>query len=171
MKKLIFLNVLLLLYAVPGFAQTAVDKGLDAITESAIKGQLRFLASDWTEGRAVGTKGAYMAADYIASVFEIYGIQPFGDMENTRPSRSEWMKGVRQEAFRTYYQNFSMLQYTPGKKQSFSIVTKNEESEMAVEFNYETDFYVRTGTVGQMAKAPLVFAGYGFKDDIIPITI
>ncbi len=156
---------MLLSAAISGYAQTEIEKGLDAISESAIKGQLGFLASDWTEGRAVGTKGAYMAADYIASIFEVYGIQPFGDMESTRPTRSEWMKGVRPETFRTYYQNFSMLQYAPGKEQSFSIVTKNAESERAVEFNFETDFTVRTGTVGQMAKAPLVFVGYGFKDD------
>ena len=56
------------------FAQTETEKGLQAITMDAIKGQLEFLASDWTEGRAVGTEGAYVAADYIASMFQVYGI-------------------------------------------------------------------------------------------------
>ncbi|NOR74742.1 MAG: aminopeptidase, partial [Draconibacterium sp.] len=69
------------------FAQTEVEKGMDAITMSAIKGQLEFLASDWTEGRAVGTKGAYMAADYIASMLKTYGVEPYGDDVYSRPSR------------------------------------------------------------------------------------
>jgi hypothetical protein len=54
-------------------AQTEVEKGLNAITIEAVKGQLEFLASDWTEGRAVGTKGEYIAADYIASMFQVFG--------------------------------------------------------------------------------------------------
>ena len=53
-------------------AQDAKEKGLDAITEQAVKGQLDFLASDWTEGRQTGRPGAYMAADYIASIFQIF---------------------------------------------------------------------------------------------------
>ena len=52
-------------------AQDAKQKGLDAITLQAVQGQLEFLSSDWTEGRATGSQGAYMAADYIASMFNI----------------------------------------------------------------------------------------------------
>lgn len=65
-------------------AQNDVEKGLEAISMESIQGQLEFLASDWTEGRAVGTKGAYIAADYIASMLKTYGIQPFGDEAYTR---------------------------------------------------------------------------------------
>ena len=61
-------------------AQDAKNNGLNAITEQAVKGQLEFLSSDWTEGRATGTEGAYMAADYIASMFKVYGLQPAGDI-------------------------------------------------------------------------------------------
>lgn len=147
------------------FAQSAKEKGLEAITESAIKGQMNFLASDWTEGRAVGTRGAYMAADYIASVFEIYGIQPFGDKEQTRPTRAERMRGVSPEIYRTYYQNFGLMRYEPGEEQRFSLISKKDQSETSIEFNHNTDFYVRTGTVGQSSEAPLVFVGYGFKDE------
>jgi len=164
MKKL-FTSVLLIFAIVSVFAQSAKEKGLNAITESAIKGQMNFLASDWTEGRAVGTRGAYMAADYIASVYEIYGIQPFGDMERTRPTRAERMSGVSPEIYRTYYQNFGLMRYEPGDEQRFSLISKKDQSEISIEFNHNTDFYVRTGTVGQSSEAPLVFVGYGFKDE------
>ena len=57
----------------------AVERGLQAITEDAIKAQLGFLSSDWMEGREAGEKGEYLAADYIASMLQSYGIKPGGD--------------------------------------------------------------------------------------------
>ena len=45
----------------------------------AIRGQLEFLSSDWMEGRATGEKGSYLAADYIASMFRVFGLSPAGD--------------------------------------------------------------------------------------------
>lgn len=145
--------------------QTEIEKGLDAITDESIKGQLEFLASDWTEGRAVGTKGAYMAADYIASMFQVYGIKAFGDVERTRPSRQERMAGVRQKVYNSYFQKFNLLKYTPGDVQTFSVVSSSPGSESAVNFGYKTDFSVRTGSVGQKVQAPLVFVGYGFTSE------
>ena len=58
---------------------TPKEKGLQAITADAIKGQLEFLASDWMEGRATGQRGSYLAADYIASMFKVFGVAPAGD--------------------------------------------------------------------------------------------
>lgn len=146
-------------------AQTDAQKGLDAITESAVKGQLEFLASDWTEGRAVGTKGAYLAADYIASIFKIYGIQPFGDLEYIIPTRRERMEGKLITSEASYFQNFSLLEYDPGEKQLLSVITHLAGSESATDFNFKTDFTVNPGTVGRSGKAPLVFVGYGFIDE------
>ncbi|MDB4583129.1 M20/M25/M40 family metallo-hydrolase [Draconibacterium sp.] len=159
-----FALIILLLAGTSVFAQTEVEKGMDAITKEAVKGQLEFLASDWTEGRAVGTKGAYMAADYIASMLKTYGVKPFGDDIYSRPSRAEMMAGRRPEKSKSYYQNFSLIQYEPGEEQSFSVVSGNVGSESSVNFGYKTDFYVSTGSVGQTAQAPLVFVGYGFED-------
>jgi len=146
-------------------AQTDAQKGLDAISESAVKGQMEFLASDWTEGRGVGTKGAYLAADYIASVFKIYGIEPFGDTEYIIPGRRERMEGKQVTAEKTFFQNFSLLEYTPGEEQFLSVISVGNNNESAVDFNFKTDFYVTPGTVGRSGKAGLVFAGYGFKNE------
>ncbi|WP_372947191.1 M20/M25/M40 family metallo-hydrolase [Mariniphaga sp.] len=146
-------------------AQTDAQKGLDAISESAVKGQLEFLASDWTEGRGVGTKGAYLAADYIASVFKIYGIEPFGDTEYIVPSRKERMEGKMVTTEKTFFQNFSLLEYSPGEDQFLSVIATGNNNESAVDFNFKTDFYVTPGTVGRSGKAGLVFAGYGFKNE------
>jgi hypothetical protein len=159
------LTILILLISFSIYGQDDIEKGLEAITESAIKGQLEFLASDWTEGRGYGTRGAYMAADYIASMFKVYGIEPLGDMVTEYPNRRERMEGMMPRFYKSYFQNFSLLEYAPGKEQKFTVIAGENNAESAVDFSYMTDFHVTTGTVGQTGKAPLVFAGYGFKDD------
>jgi hypothetical protein len=164
MKKTAVIIILLFAFAF-SYAQTESEKGLEAITMESIKSQLGFLASDWTEGRGVGTKGAYMAADYIASMMQLYGVEPFGDEVYSRPSRREMMAGMRPTTSKSYYQNFSLLQYEPGEEQRFSVVTSSPGSESAVDFVYHSDFSVNTGTVGQSAQAGLVFAGYAFTDE------
>jgi hypothetical protein len=159
-----FVLFTLLLAGISVFAQTEAEKGLEAITMEAVKGQLEFLASDWTEGRAVGTKGEYIAADYIASMFQVYGIKPFGDEAIIAPSRREWMAGNRPKPGKTYFQNFSLIQYEPGEEQSFSVISGVLNGEKAVNFGFKTDFSVRTGAVGQTAKAQVIFVGYGFQN-------
>ena len=151
--------------------QSPKEKGLAAITKSAVQGQLEFLASDWTEGRGAGTKGEYLAADYIASMFKVYGLEPFGDESFGSFGRRGFMSmgssGFRGMPARTktYFQNISMIEYKPGEEQLFSVITGGPGSESSVDFNFRTDFSVRPGNVGISVKAPLVFAGYGFTDE------
>jgi hypothetical protein len=163
MKKLFVMSILFLT-GITVFAQAEAKKGLDAITVEAVKGQLEFLASDWTEGRAVGTKGEYIAGDYIASMFQVYGVKPFGDETVATLSRRDMMAGFRPKAGKSYFQNFSLIQYEPGEEQTFSVISNGVNSEKAVNFAFKTDFSVRTGAVGQSAKATVVFVGYGFQN-------
>ena len=97
MKKvcLLIASAAFISVANPGYSQNTKDLGLNAITKSAVKGQLEFLASDWTEGRSTGQPGTYMAADYIASLFKVYGLEPAGDMASDNISRAERMQGKR----------------------------------------------------------------------------
>jgi len=159
-----FVVFVLFLAGISVFAQTEVEKGMAAITREAVKGQLEFLASDWTEGRGVGTKGEYISGDYIASMFQVYGIKPFGDVAVTQLSRRDMMAGTRPQSGKSYFQNFSLIQYEPGEEQSFSVISTGTNSEKSVNFGFKTDFSVRTGVVGQTSKAPVVFVGYGFQN-------
>ncbi|MFC2089533.1 M20/M25/M40 family metallo-hydrolase [Bacteroidota bacterium] len=166
MKNIFVLIPLALLLVKPNIlAQEAKEKGLDAITAEAIKGQLSFLSSDWTEGRHTGRPGAYLAADYLASLFSIYGIQPGGDMERTSISRAEWSAGKRPVEYRGYYQNFELIEYKPGDTQKLSLVQKTAWGSNALNFDYLTDFSVSTSDVAQEIDAPVVFVGYGFRDE------
>ncbi|HEC44842.1 MAG TPA: hypothetical protein ENI20_18665 [Bacteroides sp.] len=104
------------------------EKGLDAITRKAVEGQLEFLASDWTEGRGTGQKGAYMSADYIASIFKVYGLEPGGDTERKWPDRAGRRRGEKPWRERTYYQSFSLIEYSPGELQEFSLYGGSKEA-------------------------------------------
>jgi len=90
-------------------AQKVSDKGLSSINVQTVGAPLEFLASDWTEGREMGTRGEYMAADYIASLFKLYNIKPLGDIAVKKISREDQMMGKKAKSYRSYFQNFDLL--------------------------------------------------------------
>jgi len=49
------------------------------ISPARIRAHVRFLASDLLEGRGPGTRGGDLAAEYIATQFELAGLKPAGD--------------------------------------------------------------------------------------------
>jgi hypothetical protein len=166
MKKAVhlFLVLILTLTLIPIKAQDAKQKGLDAITLQAVQGQLEFLSSDWTEGRATGTRGAYMAADYIASLFKIYGLKPGGDSKIIWPSRQERMAGKRPTMEDTYFQAFDLIEYKNGDRHEMSLTEQTSAGTRRMNFGYEVDFAVRASDVAVELDAPVVFAGYGIVD-------
>jgi hypothetical protein len=153
---LIILSLSTVLYA----QEYPREKGLEAITKEAVQGQLQFLASDWTQGRGTGTAGEYMAADYIASIFKIYGLQPGGDVKEKEISRRERFEGKRPEKYRTYFQNIDFIEYSTGESNEFSV--SSGPGSQVYYFNYKTDYEVRTSDVGIEINAPVVFVGYGY---------
>jgi Zn-dependent M28 family amino/carboxypeptidase len=54
----------------------ATMKGIDA---ERIRAHVRFLSDDLLEGRGTGTRGGDIAAQYIATQFALYGLEPAGD--------------------------------------------------------------------------------------------
>jgi hypothetical protein len=167
MKKAVRLLLILTIVSLiaPVHAQDGKQKGLDAITLQAVQGQLEFLSSDWTQGRAVGQPGAYMAADYIASLFKVYGLQPAGDVEYLNLSRAEWMAGKRPTAYRTFYQGFNLVETRAGDHHELSLTENNAEGSRTLNFAYETDFSVQAPGVSTEIEMPVVFVGYGLTDE------
>ncbi|WP_430932128.1 M20/M25/M40 family metallo-hydrolase [Saccharicrinis sp. 156] len=145
-------------------AQNRQDKGLQAITIETVEAPLKFLASDWTEGREVGTKGAYMAADYIASVFQMYGIKPLGDMTQKSMSREFRLQGKKPEFYRSYFQNFDLITETRNKKSELRWSQSNGVSTRIKKLTEGADYQVQ-GRIGSLEfDAPIVFLGYGIKN-------
>lgn len=166
-KQLFLISAFALLALNSATAQKAAkDAGLQAITMETIQGQLEFLASDWTLGRETGTEGAYMAADYIASMFKVWGLNPGGDM-GRRSFQGRRRRGGPPPVppKRTYFQNFNLVESWPGDTQELSVVTKKDGGFKSVDYNYRTDFSISGGSTGLAGEVPVVFVGYGLKDD------
>jgi hypothetical protein len=136
---------------------TPLEKGLQAITTDAIKAQLGFLASDWTEGREAGEKGEYLSADYIASMLQLYGVKPGGDI-----SRSYSLNKNASGNERSYFQNFVLLRTMVGKEQVFNVISTDGKMMKTINFTYNVDFTFRPTDPGFEIEAPVVFAGYGY---------
>jgi len=143
------------------------DKGLNAITKEAIKGQLDFLASDWTEGRETSTRGEFMAGDFIASVFQIYGLQPAGGMEGGGYIYSSAGEQPRRAPYtRSYFQNIPFVQ-TLNSESSLELITREGSVERKFLFTKGNDYTIYRSVTGQEITAPIVFIGYGYKNDSV----
>ena len=157
---LLFIVCFLLFGSIIYGQETPEEKGLKAINENVIKAQMSFLASDWTEGRAAGEKGERMAADYIASMLQLYGVKPFGDMERAIFNRERRIEGGR-----TYFQNFILLKTLPGDEQVLQVKTTDGKTVRITSFTHDVDFNLRPADPSVEISAPVVFAGYGYKNE------
>jgi hypothetical protein len=135
-------------------------KALNNINESVLKAQLGFLASDWTEGRMAGEKGEYLASEFIASLLQLCGVKPGGDF-----SRARGIPAQSGKSERTYFQNFILLKTSPGEEQAMKIKTVEGTTYKSIYLLHNVDFSVRSGDQGIEIEAPVVFAGYGFRNE------
>lgn len=122
----------------------ATQRGLDAITTSAISAHVNFLASPLLEGRYTGERGSAIASEYIASAFTQYGIEPIGDVQNGK---------------RSYFQNFELFRYTKPANLHMTI----ELAAGTVVPTPYADFSVanRRLSNGFSLSGKVVFVGYG----------
>jgi len=71
--------VLVALAGATGQAQSAKNKAHDVINETTIRAHMEFLAGDALNGRGSGTRDEWLAATYIGSQLQRWGIEPLGD--------------------------------------------------------------------------------------------
>lgn len=160
---LVQLTFVLLLIGNLSVQGQSIDEALKTINEASLKGQLDFLASDWMEGRESETKGAYMAGDYIASMFQVFGIEPFGDMEYIFPLAGQRRMGL--EAKPSYFQKFNIIKYKLSDQQCFSLISEANGARFKKNFEYGIDYNLSGIETDTEIEAPVVFVGYGIKND------
>ncbi len=165
MKKLVLMAIVLgFICSITTQAQvTPKEKGLQAITTDVIKGQLEFLSSDWMEGRATGERGSYLAADYIASMFRVFGAAPAGDASMGGRGRIVITSAQRGQTFtptKSYFQNFTLIESLPSGGSTFTIKKGGQE----YIFREGVDFSLGRATMDAKFDAPVVFVGYGIQD-------
>ncbi|HDZ42055.1 MAG TPA: M20/M25/M40 family metallo-hydrolase [Bacteroidetes bacterium] len=144
--------------------QSPQDKGLEVITMNAIKAQLEFLASDWTEGRETGTRGIFLAGDYVASMFKFSGVPGGGDMVRSMGRRLMMRSGEIPQPERSYFQNFTLLETLPGGESTLSVV-RDDRTYM---FQENIDFTLQASSTANIS-GELVFVGYGIQNDELGI--
>lgn len=172
MRTRFFYLTLLLAYAtiIPVFAESVSknsksikQKGVNAITKEAITGQVEFLASDWMQGRNTGEKGAYMASDYIVSLFKTYGVSPYKPKVAPKAAYNyRWRRKSDKKDNRSYYQNFNLYKYTQGEEQSLKLTHKNSKSNRTLSYKINVDYTVYQPQIGIEQEAEVVFVGYGY---------
>jgi hypothetical protein len=146
--------VILLAAALPTQAQSASrakrlpSAGLPApaaaamrsIDDQRIRAHVRFLSSDFLEGRGTGQRGGDLAAEYIATQFALYGLKPAGDGSS-------------------FLQKVPLVGITTQPETTFSIVS--ERGEITPKFADEYVAYDETQQPSSEVDAEIVFVGYG----------
>ena len=112
------------------------------IDPEKIRAHVRFLSLDLLEGRGPGTRGAELAAEYIATQFALAGLKPAGDNG-------------------TYFQPVPLFAvHTDEDKTKFAFVPASGQP---VNLAYGTEIVAKDQTGQPVADfdAPIVFVGYG----------
>ena len=107
-----------------------------------IRAHVRFLSLDLLEGRGPGTRGAELAAEYIATQFALSGLQPAGDNGS-------------------YFQKVPLFAvHTIEDKTKFAFVPSSGEP---IDLTYGSQIVSKDQTGQSTADfdAPIVFVGYG----------
>jgi Zn-dependent M28 family amino/carboxypeptidase len=127
--------------AIPGLPPAARAAAV-SIDPEKIRAHVRFLSLDLLEGRGPGTRGAELAAEYIATQFALDGVEPAGDNG-------------------TYFQSVPLYAgHTDEDKTRFAFVSASGQT---VNLAYGSEIVAKDQT-GQSAAdidAPIVFVGYG----------
>ncbi len=115
-------------------------RGIDA---HRIAEHVRFLADDLLEGRAPGTRGGDIAANYIAAQFALYGLKPAGD-------KGSFLQKV----------DFVGAKTLPGTSASLAPA---QGTAMALKLGEDYVAGNQTQTESTEVDAPIVFVGYGIE--------
>lgn len=95
MRTVILMSLMLTACAVPPTGPSGSEP--TAVRDDAFAAHVKFLASDLLEGREAGTRGYDLAASYVATQFELLGLQPGGVGDSyfqPLPLRASWHRDV-----------------------------------------------------------------------------
>ena len=99
MTKKLWIVSALLLSTFLAFAQDEAELVKNTIKKSTIEGHIYFLASDELAGRETGTPGIDIAARYISTTFQRYGVLPVEGASEGYFQEVPLVKNVAPEAY------------------------------------------------------------------------
>jgi len=110
------ISISLILLSAMSLAQTSSGH-VHAPAAKDFAATLTFLSSDWMEGREAGTRGSYMAADYIAGMMQLNGLAPYGDYDTLKSGQTGTTLFQQ-----TYFQDFEMKLYYIEMMGTFTLI-------------------------------------------------
>jgi len=129
--------------AVSAHLPGAVFPALKSIDPEHIRAHVRFLSHDLLEGRGTGQRGGDIAAEYIATQFWLYGLEPAGDR-------------------RTFFQDVPLIGITPAPETTFELVpNKGEPLRLTAQEQYVA--YDQTQRPSSEVDGEIVYVGYGIE--------
>ncbi len=119
----------------------SVTKALSEFNPGVFRAHMAFLADDLLEGRGTGTRGYDIAAKYVATMFESYGLKPAEDKDS-------------------FFQRVPFRELTVQPDQC-EFVVKREGGEQTLKWG--DDYLMRAHELSPNTnvEAPVVFVGYG----------
>lgn len=151
----------------PKPAPDNVKAGLEAISATDTMAMLSYIASDWMKGRDTGDDGFAMAADYVVSLFKMWGIKPGGDQPASSFNFRRRMQGGTPPAppERSYLQEFA-LRITSDTQASLSLEVRKGDMVKTQSFESGVDFVSMRSSAGTIS-ASVIFIGYGIQEKSI----
>lgn len=137
MTKKLWILLVLALSSFSVFAQNDAELVKSTIHKSTIKGHIYFLASDELAGRDIGTPGIEVAARYISTTFQRYGVSPV------------------EGATEGYFQNVPLVKNVAPESYGFQV----GDEEVSAEDLLRVD-----GSDVQL-KSDYIFLNYGTEED------
>ncbi len=124
-------------------ASVAIDLAA-AVTREDVRVHVNYLASDALEGRATGSQGARLAAEYIAAQLRGAGLKPYG-------------------ADGDFFQPFDFTAGARVVTRANRLVVARPEGQGEAAFEVERDFRPLSFSANSEVEGEVVFVGYGLS--------
>jgi Zn-dependent M28 family amino/carboxypeptidase len=151
----------------PKPAPDNVKAGFETISATDTLAMLSYISSDWMKGRDTGDDGFLMAADYVVSLFKMWGIKPGGDQPPASFNYRRMMQGGTPAAptERSYLQEFALRQ-TSDVQASLLLEVRKGDMVKTQSFESGVDFASMRSSAGTVS-ASVIFIGYGIQEKSI----
>jgi Zn-dependent M28 family amino/carboxypeptidase len=120
----------------------AVFSAMNKINAEHIRADVRFLSHDLLEGRGTGQRGGDLAAEYIATQFQLAGLKGAGDHGS-------------------FFQKVPMVGVMPAPETTFELVSKSDTMRLKALEDYVA--YDQTQRTSNDIEGDIVYVGYGIE--------
>ncbi len=144
-----------------------VKPGFESIDGEDGLAYLKFLSSDALEGRETASQCLQIAAEFVAALFESWGLKPAGDKPDPPSSRSRFSSppGRKTPPTGSFLQQVELKEYMDSKG-SVKVEWREGSQYKAINFDPDID-YQYNSRENHILSAPVVFVGYGISETSI----